>query len=38
MVITPPHASSPDNIQSRARLAGVLGLLTVIGGGFGVVV
>jgi hypothetical protein len=29
------YPSSPDNLQSCARLAGVLGVLTVIGGGFG---
>jgi hypothetical protein len=29
------YPSSPDNLQSWARLAGVLSVLTVIGGGFG---
>jgi hypothetical protein len=35
MVAALPHSSSTDNIQSWARLAGILGLLTLIGGGFG---
>ena len=35
MVATLPHPSSPENLRSWARLAGVLGVLTLIGGGFG---
>jgi hypothetical protein len=35
MVAALQHSSPTNNIQSWARLAGVLGLLTLIGGGFG---
>ena len=35
MVAPLQHPSSPDDLQSWARFAGVLGVLTVIGGGFG---